>query len=514
MRRPGSATAAVAAASARRHVPGGTGATAGSRLLGETDLQGEYISNLQQQVYFLELELKLIRDKTTMPPPPAKTRGTETNDEVELAQAHLLEDPIRQLKVKYVEREQMHKRETEQMRRERDDIEAKYVVEAESRRRAETSVRDIEARMAEQERRLAEDKQKIATELAATQRDKELLEKDILRMKAELERADADRSTREERFSVVSNQLAELRIAHDALVKSDADQTKKVGRLEDEMRQMTEQLNGFTAGERKVKAVEESLVQENKDLRSENRKLLLDKKTAEVEIERLKGMHSQVTEDYAALLERNTDMQTRLRDSDSSIARLTAEVTKYTQEAESARSAGREAVEKRAELEGRIAELESKLAEMQQMIGRSEQAAAKAAAASLAATEAMARMEREAATRQEHYASLDASNAEFRAAVRIGADERAELSMRLRAREDRCIELEREVAAVRTRCEQMEHRLGTSKQLDKVQMKEFASLMSTNLQVAESIRGLMEQMGQVPGTGPAADPAAAAPQAQ
>jgi hypothetical protein len=77
----------------------------------DSEIQGEYITNLQQQIYFLELETKILRDRISEPGPPKQTTGTDTRDELAYVEAAPLDDPINGLKKKYVEREKLHGKE-------------------------------------------------------------------------------------------------------------------------------------------------------------------------------------------------------------------------------------------------------------------------------------------------------------------------------------------------------------------------------------------------------------------
>eukprot|EP00792_Barthelona_sp_PAP020_P004570 TRINITY_DN2211_c0_g1_i1.p1 TRINITY_DN2211_c0_g1~~TRINITY_DN2211_c0_g1_i1.p1 ORF type:complete len:509 (+),score=72.97 TRINITY_DN2211_c0_g1_i1:1346-2872(+) len=67
-------------------------------------VQQEYIKNLQQQVYFLELETGLLKDKINQEGPKMKNRATDTGPSLDpnMQRASVLEDHMMNLKMKYV----------------------------------------------------------------------------------------------------------------------------------------------------------------------------------------------------------------------------------------------------------------------------------------------------------------------------------------------------------------------------------------------------------------------------
>jgi len=64
------------------------------------------------------------------------------------------------------------------------------------------------------------------------------------------------------------------------------------------------------------------------------------------------------------------------------------------------------------------------------------------------------------------------------------------------AREERVRTLQRDLAAAEARAEAAERKVALSKDLEKINVKEFESLMSSNLQVAHSIHSLMQNLPQ------------------
>ena len=77
-------------------------------------IEKEYIANLQQQIHFLELESRFLREKSMAPGPAVKNKGVDApTQDMELAHAAPLDEHMRMLKMKYIQMEKQYKEEME-----------------------------------------------------------------------------------------------------------------------------------------------------------------------------------------------------------------------------------------------------------------------------------------------------------------------------------------------------------------------------------------------------------------
>eukprot|EP00762_Andalucia_godoyi_P004708 ANDGO_03602.mRNA.1 Coiled-coil protein len=467
-------------------------------LRSDGELHKEYITNLQQQIYFLELELKLMKDKATAPGPPLKSRSTETHEDIELSEAANLDDAIYTLKTRYVEREKMFRRDFEDLSKAKDATEESLRAETERSARLDFERKAAVSALESEKNVFAGEKDRLLAEIVAVEKKLEDAVRKIGGLESELQKADTDRQQREVELSTVKT-AGEISASKAAELEARASQREsELAKKSEEARMLAEQLKDFTAGERKIVEADEALAKEVKDLKSEIRKLTLEKKHLDLEIERLREVNSRLQTDHDGLLERNTDLSTRQRELDTAVERLSVEVAKARDDTSRAIAEGKDAVEKRQSLEEEIRSLGAENAVLKAQMGTYEKKSAEAFGSAKLATETMERMAREKENDAEHVAATESENAELRKTVRVLTEENGKMGTKLAALEEALQEKESALAKLRVRHEKAEKKLQVSKQLDDMQLREFQNLMSTNLQVAAQIQELVSKVQEAP----------------
>ncbi len=140
-----------------------------------TGLEKEYVYNLQQQVYFLELEAKLMREKLADPGPKVKDKGCAADplDDPELDEAKPLDDHIKMLKMKYVEQKDQFKREHEEIMARQENLKEDVARRNRAIENLEAAVRRKDDMVAEAEDRFSDQRTEILMEMEGIRKEVE-----------------------------------------------------------------------------------------------------------------------------------------------------------------------------------------------------------------------------------------------------------------------------------------------------------------------------------------------------
>ena len=457
----------------------------------EDNIEKEYIYNLQQQIYFYELELQFLREKAKSRGPPLKSRGTETRDELELVEAAPLEDALYSLKKKYVEQEQLHKKTVEELiaRAEAAEQELGNVESIAEQRRVDNQ--SLLERLVDTEAIQSDCQRKYAKEIVELQKQVEERDERITTMQAHLDRMQAEKEEVQEARAFADEQLASLKVEladSNAALETTA---RKLGTLQLQHEKLQEQ---FDRVQQPKTETEESLTAEVRKLQNEKRSTDIKIRQLELQLEQANEAKKMAEEESMRCVEETHNLRTKLADASKELDAVRAEhqsLRAQWEDSEESRLNHNEHVRQEEEirrgLQAQIDTTNNKLVEMDRRRNDLQKKFD-------ALEEEKLRLEEALAHREDRYQSMDAVDQELRIENRMLSDTLADTKQELAQVKVSLAESRNTSSELKVRVRQLQKRIDVAHAVEMLKVEEFQNLMSSNIQVAQNIQALMSKL--------------------
>ncbi|KAG9395484.1 Chromosome partition protein Smc [Carpediemonas membranifera] len=459
---------------------------------GQSSIEKEYVYNLQQQVYFLELESKLMREKLADPGPRLKDKGCAADplDDPELDQAKPLDDHIKSLKMKYVEQKEQFKRDHEEMVRVQEDLRSQVT----KRNRAIEVLEQKLAKKDEKVRELDEQYSEHRTEL--------LLENEGIRKEVE---------SRDRTIKQMEMDLAHQKEMIDKMKQQNVDLQSTLGQLKDELRQATmgkaspveldrrqEEISKLTVDVKDLRAKIEEQKMEIENAKTAERSERDARWKVEGELDEIKAAH-RISERQVEQLKEQTD---QMREANISVkAQLDLLTTDFANAEDRVKRLVAEKEER--DTEQRIAFEKSKQVASAAVSERSDaEAALKEARVEIAKTNQtlmdleanIEKLNHDLAHKDQQVDEMANELAEQRALKREAENRRDGAEAEIVAVEEERDKAKQEAAKAKADADFVRQKSHIREDLTKLQQQDFERMRQTNDELTATIAGLMDRL--------------------
>eukprot|EP00164_Ancoracysta_twista_P002458 GFYU01003257.1.p1 GENE.GFYU01003257.1~~GFYU01003257.1.p1 ORF type:complete len:544 (+),score=204.66 GFYU01003257.1:164-1795(+) len=444
-------------------------------------IEKEYIHNLQQQIYFLELELRYMREKGG---------GSFSGDPAEAN----IDESMQKLRSHYQGLKKNQLKANEDMRKRIEELEGKLMAQQYNYQHLQEEKKSVHEKMEKSQADMAEEKGKFLEEIVNLHKQIETLEREKQQMANDIASLDEER-----RRWIDLGKDSDLKIKHldlqlDQEKKNKTHALAKEEAAMREMRSMKQQLDTILDEQKEKKRTESTLAEELSRTRAEAREAVADLNVVKTDKENLSSKLNYIDGKYQEVLKANQELQ-------ADLDKMHLENTSITREKNALSGArDRQIIERVAyrcllrKMKSKYADAMSHLKEKDARIRELIETCAKLEHDRGVYKDEALRNRSKWESEMNHYQEINREHTELVKDNKLLADNIASLERDLELQQQKMDKVIGENSDLRVLLTQMKSKLDIAKDLDKLNVDDFKTLMNTNLEVASSIHKLMGKM--------------------
>ena len=455
---------------------GGSSRPSGTKPMGKAGK--DYVHNLQQQIYFLEMETQFLR--------------ANAGEEVPTMSLSV-DDQMSQLNRSFRDMEEKFRAEAEETAENLLQLQAKLTKRDKAYEQLKQYISEQQALAEAQKAKQAAELQRSIEEQVAANKKARTAEEDLAQVQSTLE--------------VTEQSLAETKnTMRDESVRMNenlAEKNNELKKVRDDLKRSQEQCGEFEAEIKDLNATIETMRQEMNELKQSNAdaieardKALTAQQLAEMNANQAEQAHLQRIADLESLTHKNRELETALFDAKQTIEKENARNDRLQQ-------ALTESNAERGTLRSRLNAADITVTQLQKRVQvqhtqRVDMSVELAAARGEVenAKEAQVAAEAKVAGIEDTNNRIESENTEIQARAERLAMEVETLNAAMDGNGETIRELESENASLRTQLDACRAKLVELKELDTLDVSKFTSLMQSNLQVAKTLEQFMKKTGQ------------------
>ena len=455
--------------------PGGSSRPSGAKPMGKVGK--DYVHNLQQQIYFLEMETQFLR-------------GNAGEDVPSMSLS--VDDQMSQLNRSFRDMEEKYRAEAEETAENLLQLQAKLTKRDKAYEQLKNYISEQQALAETQKAKQAAELQRSIEEQVAANKNARKAEEDLAQVESTLK-------VTEQSLTDTKNTLRDESVR---MNENLADRNNELKKVREDLKRTQEQCGEFEAEIKNLNATITSMQEEMDGLKQANEEAinarddaLNAQQLAEMNANQAEQAHLQRIADLESLTHKNRELDTALFDAKQTIEkenarndRLQQALTESNAERGTLRSRLNAADITVTQLQNRVQVQHTQRVDMSV-----ELAAARGEVES--ANQAQVAAEARVAGIEDTNKRIESENTEIQARAERLAMEVESLNDAMDGNGETVRELESENASLRTQLDACRSKLVELKELDTLDVSKFTSLMQSNLQVAKTLEQFMKKTG-------------------